>query len=149
MFDGITNWIIASIQSYGVWAVILGIAIETIIVPIPSPLVLMTAGALLIDPKLALFPAIIQIFFKLTIPASIASTIGSYLVYGIGYLGGKPIIVKYEKLHGVSWKEISVFQKKFKGKKENLILATLRAIPIVPLSVISGVAGVMKMNWKK
>ena len=111
MFDGITNWLITGIQSYGIWAVILGIAIETIIVPIPSPLVLMTAGAVLVDPALPFWNAVFEIFFYITIPASIASTIGSYLVYSIGFFGGKPIIDKYEKLHGVSWKEISSFQK--------------------------------------
>ncbi|MEK6917044.1 MAG: VTT domain-containing protein, partial [Nanoarchaeota archaeon] len=68
----------------------------------------------------------------------------------IGYYGGKPIIEKYEKFHGVSWKEIKQFQKKFsKSKKEDFTLFFMRLLPIMPLSVISGVAGVIKYDVKR
>jgi membrane protein DedA with SNARE-associated domain len=148
MFGEITTWILELIQSHGILAVILGVIIETVIVPLPSPLIVMTAGYILI-PNGTLFEILFSALW-ISVVAGIAQTVGSYLLYFIGYYGGKPIINKFEWLHGVSWSEIKQFQKKFsKGKKEDLTLITLRAIPIVPLSVISGVAGVIKLKFKR
>ena len=50
----------------------------------------------------------------------------------------------------MSWKEIRQFQDKFsKNRKEDFTLFLMRLLPIMPLSVISGVAGVMKYDVKK
>ena len=148
MFAELTNWIIEGIRNYGILAVIIGVVIETIIVPLPSPLIVMAAGYILI-PQGPLYNVLLNAFW-ISIVAGLAQTIGSYLLFFIGYYGGKPVIEKYEKYHGVSWKEIGTFQKKFsKGRKEDLTLFILRALPIMPLSVVSGVAGIIEMNVKR
>jgi len=148
MFGEMTTWILELIKTHGILAVILGVVIETVIVPLPSPLIVMTAGYVLIPHGTVLSIAWAALWISLV--AGIAQTIGSYLLYYIGYFGGKPIITKYEKLHGVSWDEIKRFQKKFsKKRKEEYTLFFLRALPIMPLSVISGVVGIMKMDFKK
>lgn len=148
MFGEITTWLLEAIKSHGILAVILGVVIETIIVPIPSPLILMTAGYVLIPHSSLLVIAWTALW--ISVVAGIAQTIGSYMLYFIGYYGGKPLITKFEKFHGVSWEEIQKFQKKFsKRRKEEITLFWLRALPIMPLSVISGVVGVMKMDFKK
>ncbi len=148
MFGEITQWLLELIKSHGILAVILGVVIETIIVPLPSPLILMTAGYVLIPHGSVL--SIIWAALWISVVAGIAQTIGSYMLYYIGYYGGKPLIVKFEKFHGVSWKDIKKFQKKFSSKrKEEYTLFFLRALPIMPLSVISGVVGIMKMDFKK
>ncbi|MFH2020970.1 MAG: VTT domain-containing protein [archaeon] len=148
MFAQITAWILEAIKSHGMLAVILGVVIETIIVPLPSPLIIMTAGYLLI-PK----GTMIEIMWAalwISIVAGIAQTIGSYMLYYIGYYGGKPVIDRTEKILGVSWKEITLFQKKFAKKgKEELTIFIMRLLPIMPLSVVSGVAGVIKMDFRK
>jgi membrane protein DedA with SNARE-associated domain len=128
-------------------AVILGVIIETIIVPLPSPLIIMTAGYILI-PHESLATVILSAIW-ISIIAGMAQTVGSYMLYYIGFFGGKPVIEKFEKFHGVSWKEIKAFEKKFKGRSENLTIFLLRAIPIMPLSVISGLAGIMKIDFKR
>lgn len=148
MLSTLTNAILEGIRSHGMLAVIMGVAIETIIVPIPSPLILMAAGFILIRSN-SFITAVLAATW-ISIIAGLAQTIGSYFVYSVAYFGGKPLIEKYEKLHGVSWKEITQFQKKFgKGRREDLMLFVLRALPIMPLSVISGVAGVLKMDFKR
>ena len=146
MFSELTTWILELIKSHGMLAVVLGVVIETIIVPLPSPLIVMTAGYILI-PHGSLLEIILSASWISSI-AGIAQTIGSYLLFFIGYYGGKPVIEKFEKIHGVSWKEIKQFEKKF-SKGEFITLFTLRALPIMPLSVISGLAGVMKTKFKK
>jgi len=58
----ILNWIMDSIRAYGAWSVFIGVIIESVIIPIPSPLVIMGAGFILISADLnaagALIPAI-------------------------------------------------------------------------------------------
>ncbi len=148
MFGELTAWLLELIQSHGILAVVLGVVIETIIVPLPSPLILMTAGFVLIPHGPLL--SIVWTALWISIVAGIAQTIGSYMLYFIGYYGGKPIITKYEKLHGVSWTDIQKFEKKFSKKnRQNITLAMMRALPIMPLSVISGVAGILKMDFRK
>jgi membrane protein DedA with SNARE-associated domain len=39
------NWIMDSIRAYGAWSVFAGVIIESVIVPIPSPLIIMGAGS--------------------------------------------------------------------------------------------------------
>jgi membrane protein DedA with SNARE-associated domain len=148
MLGNITNLILEGIRTHGILAVIIGVAIETIIVPLPSPLIVMAGGYILIPQGSWIVIALNALW--IAVVAGIAQTIGSFLVYGFAYKLGKPFIEKYEKYHGVSWKEVLSFQKKFgKGRKETATLFTLRALPIMPLSVVSGVAGVIEMEPKK
>ena len=136
------------IQQHGVLAVVVGMVIEEIIVPIPSPIIPMAAGAIIIQAETVL-PALIEILFIIAIPASIASVLSSYFVYAIAYYGGEPVLKKYGKYLDISWEEAEKLEEKFVGKNDKYYVALLRAIPIVPLSLISGSAGLFQMNWKK
>lgn len=108
----------------------------------------MTAGFVLVEPGIALGEALFQIFFMITIPASIAQCIGNYFIYAIAYRGGKPVIKKFRKFIGFSWSDIKKVKKRFK-KREGLSLVLMRALPIIPLSIISAGAGVLKIDWKR
>jgi membrane protein DedA with SNARE-associated domain len=147
MLEGLTQWLLESIRTHGILAVILGVAIETIVVPIPSPLILMAAGSVLITSDVWYIALLNGLW--ISVVAALAQTVGSFFVYGIAYSGGKPLIERFERWHGVSWKEILEFEKKFKGKNQNFIMFLLRAIPVMPLSIVSGVAGVIKMRWQE
>jgi len=148
MFTELTDWLLSAIHTHGILAVVLGVVIETVIVPIPSPLILMAAGSILI-PSGPIYMILLNALW-ISLIAGLAQTIGSYILFFIGYYGGKPIIEKYERFHGVSWKEIQSFQKKFsKKRKEEYTLFLLRALPIMPLSVVSGVAGILEIDKKK
>jgi membrane protein DedA with SNARE-associated domain len=136
------------IQDYGVLAVIFGAIIEEVIVPIPSPIIPMAAGSILVTAE-AIPTALLQIIFIITLPASIASVVSSYFVYGIAYRGGRPIIDRYGKYLDVSLDEVDELEENFGSEKEKYYVAIFRAIPIVPLSVISGAAGLFKMDWKQ
>ncbi|MBS1266351.1 MAG: hypothetical protein MAG795_00318 [Candidatus Woesearchaeota archaeon] len=148
MLGEITEWILTTIRSYGVFGVFIGVLIEAIIAPIPSPIIVMTAGLVLIEPGLALSTGLWKIFWIVTIPASIGQTIGNYVVYGIAHWGGKPLIKKYKKWLGFSWRDVIKLKRKF-GKNQSWSLFILRAIPVMPLSIISGCAGLIKIDWKK
>lgn len=140
--------LIQLVQQYGVLAVIFGVVVEEIIVPIPSPVVPMAAGFILVQAT-ALPQAILEIIFLVVIPASLASVISSYFVYGIAYFGGKPVLEKYGRYLDVSWEEAKELEEKFASGKQHYYVALFRAIPIVPLSLVSGAAGLFRMDWKR
>jgi len=136
------------IQQHGVLAVVVGMVVEEVFVPIPSPIIPMAAGAIIVQSE-QLLPALIEITFIITLPASIASVISSYFVYGIAFKGGKPILKRYGKYLDISWEEAEKLEEKFAGGNEKYYVALFRAIPIVPLSLISGSAGLFRMDWKQ
>lgn len=139
--------IIQLIQQHGVIAVMLGMVIEEVFVPIPSPVIPMAAGAILVDATgLA---ALAQILFVIALPASIASVVSSYFVYGIAFYGGKPAIERYGRYLDISWNEVQKLEKHFDHDSEKYYVALFRAVPVVPLSLISGSAGLFRMDWKQ
>jgi membrane protein YqaA with SNARE-associated domain len=133
----ILNWILASIRAYGPWSVFAGVIIESVIVPIPSPLIIMGAGFVLIDPNLTFLQALAPIALQIVLPGAVASTLGAYIGYGIGYGGGKPMVDRWEKFLGFSWRDVEPLEQRFRGGRVNTSIFLLRALPIFPLSVIS------------
>ena len=126
-------------------SVFVGVIIESIVVPIPSPLIIMGAGAILIDPSPSFFQSFPLIFLQIVVPGAVASTMGAYLGYGVGYWGGKPVIERCERFLGFGWEDVSSMERRFVKGKAELIIFSLRALPIVPLSLISVVAGTIRM----
>ena len=149
MIAGIeTDLILELIRQHGVLAVMAGALIEEILVPIPSPIVPMAAGFILIETN-QLIPALIQIFLMIAIPASVASVVSSYFVYGIAYWGGEPILRRYGKYLDLKWEKVSKMEQHFASDREKYYVMGFRMIPIVPLSLVSGAAGLFKMDWKE
>lgn len=137
------------IAEHGVLAVMAGMIIEEVFVPIPSPAIPMAAGFLMIEAT-TVSAALIQILIYIAIPASFASVISSFFVYSIAYYGGEPVIRKYGKYLDFSWEEVKQFEEHFVDTdNEKYYVALFRSIPIVPLSLISGSAGLFRMDWKQ
>ena len=133
-------------QAHGPAMVFIGVIIESLIIPIPSPLIIMGAGALLI-PVGQPYPVIFgQIIYKIIIPGSIASTLGAYFPFAIAYWGGRPIVNRFERFLGFSWNDILWMEKKLEGRVNTMIFF-LRALPIVPLSLISAAAGAIRIPF--
>ncbi len=150
MFTELTKWILEIIQTHGILGVVIGVALESIIIPIPSPVVVMAAGAVLIEPGISLFAAIPTLIFIITIPAVITALLGSYIPYGVAYWGGKPLIEKSEKYVGLSWNDVEKVQEKvFRGTRDEVSVFFFRALPIMPLSIVSAAAGAIKMDFKR
>jgi len=134
-----------SIRAYGPWSVFVGVIIESVIVPIPSPLVIMGAGFILIDPQLSMQGAFLQVLPLIVLPGAVASTLGAYFAYAIGYLGGKPLIERWEKFLGFGWQEIEAMERRFRAGHIKASIFFLRALPIFPLSIISAAAGLLRV----
>ncbi len=132
-------------RTHGQLSVFIGVMIEQIIVPIPSPMIIMGAGAILILPGLSIPDAFFQILWVIVLPGSIASTLGSYIGYVISYYGGKALVVRFQRFLGVDWKQIERLEKRFQGKKEALSIFLSRAIPVFPISLVSIFAGLLRV----
>jgi len=135
-------------RTHGQLSVFIGVIIEQIIVPIPSPMIIMGAGAILVSPELSIPNAFLQILWIIVLPGTIASTLGSYIGYLISYYGGKALVVRYQRFLGVDWKEIENLEKRFQGKKEALSIFFSRAIPVFPISLVSIFAGLLRVPIK-
>lgn len=139
-----TQWIMDMMRAHGPATVFIGVIIESVIVPIPSPLIIMGAGALLIEPGLSWAAALPPIFLKIVLPGAAASTLGAFFAYGIAYWGGKPMIDRFSAFLGFTWEDIGAMEKRLAGRV-GLMIFLLRALPIVPLSLISAAAGVLRL----
>ncbi|MGE5218471.1 MAG: DedA family protein [Chloroflexota bacterium] len=145
----ILDWIMDSIRTYGPWSVFAGVIIESVIVPIPSPLIIMGAGFVLISADLSFLQALAPIVLQIVLPGSVASTLGAYIGYGIGYFGGKPMVDRWERFLGFTWNHVVAMERRFQSGQVNTSIFFLRALPIFPLSVISAAAGLLRLPLRQ
>ena len=148
MISEVTHWIMESMRAHGQLAVFIGVMIEQVIVPIPSPMIIMGAGAILILPGLSIPSAFLQILWVIVLPGTVASTLGSFIGYTISYYGGKALVVRFQRFLGVDWDEIGNLEKRFQGRKEALSIFLARAIPVFPISLVSIFAGLLRIPVK-
>jgi membrane protein DedA with SNARE-associated domain len=135
-------------RTHGQLSVFIGVMIEQIIVPIPSPLIIMGAGVILILPGLSIPNAFLHILWIIVLPGSIASTLGSYIGYIISFYGGKALVIRFQRFLGVDWDQIERLEKRFQGRKETLSIFLSRAIPVFPISLVSIFAGLLRVPIK-
>ena len=118
MISEITQWIMGLMRAHGQLSVFVGVMIEQIIVPIPSPMIIMGAGAILILPGLSIPEAFLQILWIIVLPGAIASTLGSYIGYTISYYGGRALVLRFQRFLGVDWNQIEKLETRFRGRRE-------------------------------
>ncbi|MBP9702987.1 VTT domain-containing protein [Candidatus Woesebacteria bacterium] len=119
-----------------------GAALEEIIAPIPSPLVMTLAGSLSASAGNAMLYLV-----YLAIIGSIAKTTASYVVYVVSDKAEDVVLSKFGKFVGVSHKEVEKFGAQLSGGwTDNLVMLALRAIPIIPTAPVSIIAGLLKLD---
>jgi membrane protein DedA with SNARE-associated domain len=145
LISDITQWILELMRAHGQLSVFIGVMIEQVIVPIPSPMIIMGAGAILISPELSILNGFLQILWLIVLPGTIASTLGSYIGYTISYYGGKALVIRFQRFLDVDWNQIERLEKRFQGKKEAWSLFLARAIPVFPISLVSIFSGLFRI----
>ncbi|MFX0168096.1 MAG: DedA family protein [Candidatus Hodarchaeota archaeon] len=153
--EGLIWSIIAWIQMLGPIGVFLGVMIETFIAPIPSPIIMMAAGFILTSPCPSCSPipvptALLIIVINVMLVGAFAVTIGSFFGYGIAYFGGYPIIERWGKYLGTSVEEVEYMRQRMeRSSRDEIFLFSARAIPIIPLSLVSLLYGVLRADIKR
>jgi len=139
--------LISNLETYGVLAVFVWMFMEEVL-PVPSAVAPMAAAYVVVntsDPVRAFF----MVFTVIAVLGSAGSVASSYLTYSLGFYGGKPGIQRFGKYFGVNWRQVKAFEKYITGGNEHLYIAALRAIPLMPLSVISASSGLLRIDWKR
>lgn len=122
-----------------------GAFVEEVIAPIPSPLVMATAGSIAFaQAKGYLF------LFWLSFIGAIGKVAGAWVIYYIVVKFEDAVVKKFGRFFGVSTSDVQNLEKIFKGKtRRNLVvLSLLRAAPVVPSSPVSVVCGLVKLDPK-
>ena len=124
------------------WFVLIGSFAEEVVSPIPSLLVMGTAGTIAFARGLG-----IGYLFALACVGNIGKTAGAYVYYVIGDTLEDLVVPRYGKYFGVTHREIEKIGKKFTGTwKDAALLFFLRGIPFVPTTPVSIVCGILKMR---
>ena len=122
---------------YGYWAVLFGVLLENIGVPVPGETVLLFAGFLAYQGKIHILPAILT--------AIAGATAGACLGYGIGWYGGTSVVNRF--LRGSPWllKRYDDAQKKFHQRGQWAVFA---ARFIAGVRIFAGIVpGVLRMPF--
>src|SRR3989338_8386934 len=106
----LTQWVLESIRTHGPLSVVIGVLIESVVVPLPSPLIIMGAGAILISPELSWAGALSPMVTRIVLPGSLAATAGAFIGYGIGFWGGRPVIERLERVLGFGWTDVEAME---------------------------------------
>lgn len=121
---------------------LVGAFIEEVVAPIPSPLVMGTAGSIAQAQGRGL-----SFLLVLAIIGSVGKTLGGYLMYFIADKAEDLVLGKFGKFFGITHKEIEGIGKYFNGGfRDDFVLFLIRLAPVVPSAPVSLVCGLIKIN---
>lgn len=155
IIDSLTSFIQSLYGATGLIGIVLAMAIESCCIPLPSEIIMPLAGSVLfasvsaqpgvkamlgVDPGLPLWVNLVL----LALAGSLGSLLGSLLAYGIGYAGGRPLMLKYGKYVLISQHDADKADKFFQRWGSATAFFS-RMLPVVR-TYISLPAGITKMN---
>jgi membrane protein DedA with SNARE-associated domain len=128
----------------GYLGVLIAMAIESAMVPLPSELILPYAGFLVSDPS-QLEPLTMRAwnFWIVVVAATIGNTLGSLVAYAIGAYGGRPFLERFGRYLLIRPHEIEIADEFFARHGAATVFIG-RLLPIVR-TFISFPAGVARM----
>jgi membrane protein DedA with SNARE-associated domain len=135
----ISIFAINTISSLGYFGIYVLMILESMVIPIPSELVMPFAGFLAADGTFN--------FWLVVLFSTLGSITGSLISYYIGKYGGEKIVLKYGKYMFLDVHDLKKTEKWFKKSGEKTIFIG-RLIPVVR-HLISIPAGIGKMDIKK
>jgi len=141
----IISWLEALSQQIPVtWFVLIGSLVEEIIAPIPSPLVMMLGGSISAGQGSPLI-----FICVLALIGALSKTLGSLIIYFISDKAEDVIIDKFGRFLGISHSDTEGLGKYFgQGKRDDITIFLMRAIPVMPTAPVSVIAGLIKIDLK-
>lgn len=122
----------------------LGGFIEEIIAPIPSPLIMSTAGTVAQHRGYGFL-----LLFLLCVLGAAGKTLASWILYILGEKAEHLVVGRWGKWFGVTEENMRQLSQAInKGWKDFAILTALRAFPFFPSAVISVLGGVLEIEIK-
>ncbi len=131
----VSTTVASLILQYGGWGVLVGMFLESSVVPIPSELIFVTAGALGID------------LVTITIFGTIGSTLGAAVGYYLGLKGGRPVIDKIGPYLFITHEKVSRAEN-FYNRHGGWAVLVSRLVPFIPFKVFSMPSGFPRCDFK-
>lgn len=94
--DALINFLTSFYQSVGWLGVLIMMAIESMMIPLPSEIIMPMAGWLLVHDVAGASPLWLQLVWAGFI-GGLGCLVGSVIAYWIGRAGGRPLVVRYGK----------------------------------------------------
>lgn len=132
--EKLVDFIINGISFGGYFGVFTLMALESMIAPVPSEVVMPFAGYLVLQGRFN--------FWIVLLASSLGSIFGSFLSYYIGFYGGRPLVLKFGRYLLLEEEHLEWTEKWFKKQGEKTILVS-RFVPVVRhlISIPAGIAG--------
>jgi membrane protein DedA with SNARE-associated domain len=127
------------VQDWGYWGVILLMAMESSIFPVPSEVVIPPAAFLAAQGKMSLWGVILA--------GTFGSWLGSAITYGVSRYAGRPFILKFGKYFFISPEKLERAEH-FMARYEAGGIFFARLLPVVR-HLISIPAGIVRMPFGK
>jgi membrane protein DedA with SNARE-associated domain len=141
----VTQWIVETILQYGLLAVFVLMVLESACIPIPSEVTMLFAGAL----TNATFVASVTDngkplnFVAVGLAGAIGNLVGSWIAWGVGYGGGRPLIERWGRFILLRPHELDRAEVWFDRHGQTAVFVS-RLLPVVR-TFISLPAGVAEM----
>ena len=139
----ITNLYVAT----GLFGIILAMAIESCCIPLPSEIVMPLAGIMLASGKILHGTNSTVSLLLVALAGAVGCVIGSIAAYGIGYSGGRPLMLKYGRYLLISQHDADKADAFFQRWGSATAFFS-RLLPVVR-TYISLPAGISKMPFVK
>ncbi len=142
MFSSIETFLFSLVHTLSLeWFVFIASIVEEIIAPIPSPTVMVLAGS---AASLQAYGYAGLVF--LVCIGAVGKTLGALTVYGVAYYGEDFVLRHFGKFFEVTSDDIMRLNAKIgTGARAYFTLTFLRALPIMPSSLVSVGGGVLKV----
>lgn len=139
IFAAIASFALSTINMFGYGGIFFLMMLESMVVPVPSELVMPFAGFLIEKGQFT--------FLFVIVASTLGSIVGSLVFYYVGKTGGHSLVEKYGKYVLVDHEDVKKTEEWF-NKRGELTIFFGRLIPVVR-HLISLIAGIGKMNVKK
>lgn len=147
LIDAISAFITNLYIMTGLAGIVLAMAIESCCIPLPSEIVMPLAGLMIGEGKILSGMNPVLAIVLVALAGSIGSLIGSAAAYGIGYSGGRPLMLKYGRYLLISQHDADRADRFFQRWGSATAFFS-RLLPVVR-TYISLPAGITKMPfWK-
>ena len=145
--DTLTIFITNMYVTLGLAGIVIAMALESCCIPLPSEIVMPLAGVMFVEGKLLAGVNFWTGLVLLALAGAIGCLIGSAAAYGIGYTGGRPLMLKYGRYVLISQHDADMADRFFQ-KWGGATAFFSRLMPIVR-TYISLPAGITKMPFLK
>src|SRR2546421_3379871 len=131
----------------GLAGIVVAMALESCCIPLPSEIVMPLAGVMFVEGKLLAGVNFWLGLVLIALAGAIGCLIGSTAAYGIGYTGGRPLMLKYGRYVLISQHDADLADRFFQRWGSATAFFS-RLLPVVR-TYISLPAGISKMPFVK